>query len=214
MLKSTLRTILFGASFLAAGSLQATVIFDSNSTVSDPTESNTSGFNIVIAKNPAWANPLPGSNWISFENTGDPSSPGFVTVPNGTVVAFYQNFTLTAAGASVNGTVSVLADDSTSVILNGHTLVTEASFIGNGYSTCSDTVPNCVTADTVVLPSADLVTGVNVLEFDTAQRAGSSFGLDYAGSAGSAPEPSTMVLMGTVLLGVATWGRRRLTASK
>ena len=211
MQTTTVRTALFAAALLAGGHLQATVIFNSNSTAADPNQYNTSTSasspNVIISPNTAWAAALPGSNWISFENTGDPSSQGFQTVPNGTVVSFFQNFYLNTAGATVNGTISVLADDSTSVILNGTTLVPEASQVGNSYSTCSDTAPNCVAVETLVLPSADLKVGKNVLEFDVAQRAGSSFGLDYSGTAG-VPEPGTVGLMGLGMLAVGILGRK------
>lgn len=193
----------------------STLQFSSNSTAADPTENNSLGNNVVIAKNPAWSNPIAGSQWISYGNTGDPSVPGFTAPANGTVVSFFQNFVLTASDLSTNGTVSLYADDSSSVVLNGVTLLDEASSVGNTYGTCSDTKPNCVSLTTVVLPSADLVVGNNVLRFDVAQRAGSSFGLDYAGTAGAAnaPEPSTWVFMTGGFVALGAKFRKRLTRS-
>ncbi len=134
---------------------------------------------------------------------------------NGTVVSFFQNFVLTAADLSTNGTVSLYADDSSSVVLNNTTLLSEASSAGNTYSTCSDTKPNCVSLTTVVLPSTYFVLGNNVLRFDVAQRAGSSYGLDYAGSAGaaSAPEPSTWAFMASGFVALGAGLRKRLTRS-
>ena len=216
-----IRHLLILAAAAASSSLTAgTIQFTSNSTTADSSENNSNGNNVVIQKNPAWANPIAGSQWISFENTGDPSSPGFQTLPNGTIVKFYQNFSLSASDTKVNGTVSLYADDSSSVVLNGFVLQPEASGVNNTYGTCSDTKPNCVALSTVVLPSADFKTGVNVLEFDVAQRAGSSFGLDYSGSAGAAtsggptttPEPSTWAFMATGILALGAGMRKRIKA--
>jgi hypothetical protein len=198
----------------ATYSVNATTIqFASNSTAADATQNNSVGNNVVIAKNPAWANPVAGSQWISFSNTGDPSSAGFSAPANGTVVSFFQHFTLTAGDLSTAGTVSLYADDSAAILLNGHILMPEGSFAKNKYSTCSDVKPNCTSLTTLVLLPEDFVLGGNTLEFDVAQRAGSSYGLDYSGSAGSSvsgsvastvPEPATWALMvtGALLLGV------------
>lgn len=211
--------------FLVAATLSAdaaTIQFFSSSTTADSTEKNSLGNNVVIAKNPAWNDPIAGSQWISFGNTGDPSVPGFTAPANGTVVSFFQNFVLTASDLFTNGTVSLYADDSSSVILNGVTLLSEASAVNNTYATCSDTKPNCVSLTTVVLPSANLVVGTNTLRFDVAQRAGSSFGLDYAGSAGAttlppatsnAPEPSTWAFMASGVVALGASLRKRLKHS-
>jgi len=218
---TALRNILLTATFFVAGNLQGSVVFSSNSSIVDPTQFNynvpgSAAYqysNVLVDPDPAWANAMPGSNWISFTNTTNPSGANFFQVPNGTVWAFYQDFTLSAADTTVNGSVSVMADDSTSVILNGHTLVSEASSVGNTYASCSDVVPNCKTVDTVVLPSTDFVTGVNVLEFDVAQRAGTSYGLDYSGTAG-VPEPATMGMMGLGLIAAGVFGRKQLLKKK
>ena len=94
----TLRTSVLLAAAAASLSLNAaTIQFASNSTASSPSENNSQGNNVVIQKNPAWSDPIAGSQWISFENTGDPSSPGFQTLANGTIVSFFQNFTLKPA---------------------------------------------------------------------------------------------------------------------
>ncbi len=214
-MKTTLHLLLIGASLtLQAGA--ATVQFFSNSTASTPSESNSVGPNVVIVKNPGWSNPIAGSQWISYGNTGDPSTAGFFAPPNGTIVTFTQTFTLAATDLTTNGTVSLYADDSSSVVLNGHVLITEASGTGNTYSTCSDTTPNCTVLTTVVLPAMYLVSGSNSLQFAVAQRAGSSFGLDYAGSAGSSatPEPGTWASLGAgVSLLIALRKRKSLIGS-
>lgn len=197
---------------LAAASTAGTITLASLGTAADPGQSNNAyGANtptIVIGKNPAWANPFSGSQWVSFANTGA-SGPNFVLVPNGTVVDFSQVFDI--AGTPVEGSLRVMADDSTSVWLNGILLQPEASSSGNHYSTCSDFAPGCLisTAATVDLTPA-LRSGENTLVFGVGQRAGDSFGLDYAASVTSeAPEPATYALLGAGLVLVAMAGRIR-----
>ena len=174
---------------------------------------NNSGMATVnIPKNPAWAGALPGSNWVSFEQSGDPSAAGFVSPPNGTVVAFTDTFTVN--GTPTDGILNVLADDSTSVILNGVTLVAEASQSGNSYNTCSNNSIGClaITEGNVTLNGA-LKQGVNTLTFEVAQRDGSSFGLDYAGTvnytAAAAPEPASFSLLGLPLIGLFLKKRKK-----
>jgi len=212
-MKTTYSLLLIAAATLSANT--STIQFASNATSIDITQSNSIGDNIVIHKNSAWADPFAGSQWISYSNTGDPSSAGFSSPANGTVVSFFQHFTLAAADLSTNGIVSLFADDSAAVLLNGHVLMNEASATGNTYGTCSDTKPNCVSATTVTLVSQDLVLGANTLQFNVAQRAGSSFGLDYSGSVGSpTPEPATWFMAaGALLIGVGI-RRRSFGAAK
>lgn len=165
---------------------------------------NNSGFATVnIPKNPAWAGPLAGSSWVSFERSGDPSAPGYVSPANGTVVAFTDTFTID--GTPLNGSLNVFADDSTSVILNGVTLVSEASQAGNSYATCSNSGIGCLanTEGNVNLTGL-LHSGVNTLTFNVAQRNGVSYGLDYAGTINysPSPEPATFGLLALPLVGL------------
>lgn len=176
------------------------------------TSNNSGSPTMNIPPNPAWAAPLPGSSWVSYVQSGDPNAPGFVSPANGTVVAFTDTFTIN--GTPLNGVLNVLADDSTSVILNGVTLMPEASQSGNTYAACSDFAIGCLTGTegNVDLTGA-LRSGLNTLTFDVAQRAGSSYGLDYSGtvSYSAAPEPTTFGLLGLPLIGLL-FKRRKQTA--
>src|ERR1700682_4671702 len=198
-----MRTVGLCAILLSIAAHAATITFSSVGTATDPNQTNSTGMNTIpIAKHPAWANPLPGSQWVSYGITGDPNAPGYFVVPDGTIVTFTQTFFL--AGTPLIGSVGVMADDSTSVILNGMVLMAEAPQAGNTYLTCSDFPIGCLSPTTVDLTSA-LHSGSNTLQFQVAQRHMVAFGLDYSGSASamtSTPEPTTLALFG---FGLAGW---------
>jgi PEP-CTERM motif len=167
----------------------------------------------AIVGNAAWAAPLNGSSWISFTTSGDTSNSNFYTVPNGTAVTFEQTFTLN--GTITSAFLDVLADDTTSVVINGTSLY--APNLNGSYPTCSSIEIGCLTSTEGVFNTAQLLpylisNGVNTLDFTVYQKAGSSFGLDYAGAITTdtdrkvnTPEPGTMLMlgMGLSVLGLA-----------
>jgi hypothetical protein len=165
----------------------------------------------TLHPNPGWAPALPGSDWISYGSTGDHSDPGYFSPPDGTDVTFTTHFTL--SGAITGASLVVLADDSTSVILNGHTLI--AADLKPG-TRCSNDPVGCLVETEGVFTFAELspylIDGSNTLSFGVVQVAGSSFGLDFAGSVSDraeTPEPATVGFIGCGLLALGTLRRRK-----
>jgi hypothetical protein len=195
---------------LAASACLMTASADTVQLASSTATTNNSGSATqVISRNPAWALPLAGSSWISFANTGAPSALGFIVVPNGTKVTFTEMFNLT--GNVTGASLDVLADDTASVWLNGVELA--SGNLGGSYPTCSSLPIGCLTSTmggfTFAQLQPYLLDGENTLSFDVYQEAGSSYGLDYAGTI-STPEPGTLMLLGFGLFAIALKTRRRL----
>jgi len=195
--------LICGFAFIASAKADNITIASAGTAV-DPGQTNSDGATIAITPDGAWATALPGSSWVSFGSTGSSSAPGYFVVPNGTVVSFFDVFDV--PGIPTGGSISVLADDSASIYLNGVLIASEASSTGNTYATCSDFGIGCLVATTINLPASDLNTGSNTLEFNVAQRNGAAFGLDYFGTvtdpSASVPEPGLALLMMIGLVGV------------
>ena len=121
-----------GILVLASGCIM-TAKADSTSLVSSSTTTtnNSGSATQNIVGNAAWAGPLAGSSWVSFANTGNTSNPGFIVVPNGTAVTFSETFNLSGTVTSAN--LNVLADDTTSVWINGIEIASANLEIGRAH---------------------------------------------------------------------------------
>jgi hypothetical protein len=168
---------------------------------------------------PAWTLPLPGSLWISAEPEGEDRGPEFFNPVDETDITFVTTFTL--SGAIAGAGLTVLADDITSVILNGHRLPRADLTLALA---CAKGPPWCLPPTAEVFTFAELapylVDGSNMLSFGVMQFTGSFFGLDFAGVVDTTaldppptPEPSTLASIGGGLLLLAGLRARRAGTS-
>jgi PEP-CTERM motif len=156
---------------------------------------------------PTWTAASGGSSWVSYGQTGPDtpaaSQPGGTYSPDGNY--FYKStFTLTDASpkSTDTGSLSVLADDTLIVFLNGVEQNTPTD--PGTYPHCSSGNPSCLVPTTITLNSANFVNGVNTLTFQLVQGGSVDTGLDFTGRIGGAvPEPNSLLLLGTGLIGCA-----------
>jgi len=167
-----------------------------------------------------WSAALTGtSSWISYANTSPGVSP---FAPNGLYV-FSTTFTLDQAATAY--TLNLLADDTLAVFLDDNFNTARRLEVNDTGSnvTCQVGQPNCTTVTTIdqlTNPNglALLTAGSHTLYFVVFQNASQAMGMDFTSTittgTSPVPEPGTLFLLGTGLIGSAGTLMRRLRVSR
>ena len=169
---------------------------------------------------PSWDTAFAGSSWVGIASNAGPS--GTSNPAQG-----YYLFAYSYTGETGSLTdLQVYADDTTSVWLNDSLLITQGNLGGDAH--CSDNAPSCWQNKYGSLASSVAINNGDTLYFVVEQKGnnnpggtGNPSGLDFIGTTVAAtqqqnpvPEPSSLILLGSGLVGSAGMMMRRMRATR
>ncbi len=178
-----------------------------------PFSKSTSNTAYAIAAG-SWSTAIAGTSWVSNAPAAGTGCSGSQCDANG---FYYYQTVFSAVGGHYDGSVSVMADDTAEVILDEGTpeqsILVQFGIVGSD-GHCADGMPNCTAVDTVFFPNLSLLAGTNTLTIIDAQTGLHGAGVDFEANFNATPEPSSLLLLGTGLLGLAFAIFRKRKASR